>query len=90
MDGERRQIYSGDDSPTAMTVLVRDVKAEADKLGIPFLDMQPVFKEDYARNGKRFNLVEDTHLNQYGHSVIADAILRHINEAGLRKAAAGT
>lgn len=74
MDGDRHAIYAGQDSKA---LKLNQIAAEAaGRAGIAFLDLQPVFAADWARNRKRFEFNVDSHWNEYGHAVAGAAILQ--------------
>ena len=86
MDGVRLPIERR--SPDAMDAnsgalrLNRMAAEEAGRLGIPFLDLHPVFAEDFARHGKPFAFPHDGHWNAYAHGVAARAVAARLRDLG--------
>ncbi|MEO0962971.1 MAG: SGNH/GDSL hydrolase family protein, partial [Pseudomonadota bacterium] len=82
MDGDRRSLREGNKNGPAL-VLNEMAAREAEKLGIAFLDLQPVFSADWDTHQRRFEHDVDNHWNAYGHDVaaqaVADYIRRHTN-----------
>ncbi|MGO4738437.1 SGNH/GDSL hydrolase family protein [Bosea sp. 2KB_26] len=73
MDGDRSAIYAG--RPDSPALKLNRIAAEAaSRAGIAFLDLHPVFAEDWARNQRRFEFAADAHWNENGHAVAARAI----------------
>ncbi len=87
MDGDRESIYGGAASDslyrTGALALNRLAAEVARQQGIPFIDLHPVFEEDYRLNGRRFNFRTDGHWNEYGHEVVARRLYRYIGDGGL-------
>jgi hypothetical protein len=54
----------------------------AQKFGIPFIDMHPVFAKDFQLHHKRFEYHTDTHWNENGHKVVAQTIYQFIADKG--------
>ena len=84
MDGDRFAIYQGIDSPALM--LNRLAAETAGRLGIPFVDLAPVFAADWGRAHRRFDFDADGHWNERGHAVAAAAIARALNDASAQTA----
>jgi lysophospholipase L1-like esterase len=72
MDGVRDAIYR--DAPSDVLALNRLAAGLAAENHIPFLDLHPVFKEDWAANRQRFDFAFDGHWNEHGHAVAARAV----------------
>ncbi len=51
--------------------------------GIDFIDLEPIFENDYKQNQKRFTFINDGHWNEYGHKIVADVIYQYIKEKPL-------
>jgi lysophospholipase L1-like esterase len=92
MDGDRlsqygqQSIYQGkvnrespSDSALSLNVLASEA---AKKFGLPFIDMHPIFAKDFQLHNKRFEYNENTHWNEYGHQVVAQAIYQFIVDKG--------
>lgn len=74
MDGPRAAIYAGKDpKETEAYVLNEIVRKNAEKLGLPLLDMTEIFINDYNKHHKRFEENIDWHYNQYGHRIVGEA-----------------
>jgi hypothetical protein len=78
MDGDRNGIYKSGDhvgaKPRGALMLNRMAKSVAEKYHIEFIDLQPVFQDDFTINHKRFDFSCDPHWNTYGHKVVANTI----------------
>jgi lysophospholipase L1-like esterase len=77
MDGDRRAIYDGanDDRrarPQALNRLVGELTA---RQGVPFIDLHPRFARDWRQRGVRFEYENDSHWNEAGHRLVADALV---------------
>ncbi|MEE9466190.1 MAG: GDSL-type esterase/lipase family protein [Candidatus Neomarinimicrobiota bacterium] len=87
MDGDRESIYRGAGADslyrTGALALNRLVAEVARRQGIPFIDLHPVFEEDYRLNSRRFNFRTDGHWNEYGHEVVAQRLFRYLKDTGL-------
>ena len=84
MDGDREDIYKGTDSANQYNAgvlsLNKMAQAIAAKNGIPFIDLQPIFQQDYQNNHIKFNYVHDFHWNEYGHKIAAETIFKYLGE----------
>ena len=87
MDGDRDAIHQGAASdasngvgPLSLNSLAKHV---AQQHGIHFLDLHPIFKDDFAKNHQMFNFDRDGHWNVYGHRVAAQAIFQYIRDCRL-------
>ncbi|TCR66490.1 GDSL-type esterase/lipase family protein [Bosea sp. BK604] len=74
MDGDRRAIYAERSDSRALT-LNRIAAEAAQRAGIGFLDLHPVFAADWAKNHRRFDFDADSHWNEAGHAVAGAAVL---------------
>jgi hypothetical protein len=50
----------------------------AQKLDINYIDLQEVFRSDYATHHKKFTYENDGHWNEYGHKVVAQILSSYI------------
>ena len=75
MDSPREALYRGQD-PRGLLVyrLNRIARELTGDDGLPFVDLTPVFEEDYARSKQRFEFASDNHWNARGHQVVASAV----------------
>jgi lysophospholipase L1-like esterase len=84
MDGDRYDIYKGNNSANlynkSVLRLNKMAKKIADADGIPFIDLQPIFQQDYQKNHIKFNYVHEFHWNEYGHQIAAEAIYKYLQE----------
>ncbi len=87
MDGDRNSIYRnleqnglGEAGALSLNGLA---KSAAQQNGIHFIDLHPVFQDDFAKNHQLFNFEVDGHWNVYGHRVAAHAIFQYIKDRGL-------
>jgi lysophospholipase L1-like esterase len=75
MDGDRGAIYEGNANP--VTLVLNGIAAEAaQRHGIRFVDLHPVFAADWKANRLSFGFESDGHWNEYGHAVAAKAIAK--------------
>ena len=81
MDGDRESVYQDIDAAElyrdGALALYSMVDRIAKQLGIPFIDLHPVFMGDYRAHGKRFNFDTDGHWNEYGHELVARTIYNY-------------
>jgi lysophospholipase L1-like esterase len=84
MDGDRYDIYKGNNSANLYNKSVLRLNEMAKKIadadGIPFIDLQPIFQQDYQKNHIKFNYVHEFHWNEYGHQIAAEAIYKYLQE----------
>lgn len=59
----------------------RSVIAVAEKYDVPYLDLLPAYRSEYARGGRLFR--DGIHLNPEGHAFTARRMLRFLSEADL-------
>ena len=82
MEGDRRSIYAGIDGPDlyekGVLSLNRTAKTAADTQDIHFIDLHPVFEQDYAAYGRELNLKSDWHWNTYAHEIVANTIYDYL------------
>jgi hypothetical protein len=74
MDGDRGAIYAGRQDSLALK-LNRIAAEAAQRAGVSFLDLQPVFAADWAQNHQRFEFAADAHWNERAHAIAGAAIL---------------
>ncbi|MBI5520107.1 MAG: hypothetical protein HY916_08605 [Desulfovibrio sp.] len=84
MDGARAEIEAraGVAELAQALELNRMAAAEAELLGIPFLDLQDAFAEDFRQHGKPFGFHPDSCWNAYGHAVAAGAVADRLARLG--------
>ena len=74
MDGNRALIHDGGDAETNTTEGVLFLNRLAGQIagehGITFLDLHPVFENDYRRNSQKLNFDFDGHWNAYAHELV--------------------
>lgn len=79
MDGDRGAIEAG--RATSRALRLNAIAAQAAKAqGIPFLDLHPVFAQDFALTRRTFSFPSDAHWNVHGHAVAANAVARFLTE----------
>jgi hypothetical protein len=80
VDGIRPELYSQERLQAvrgSYPELLREYfMAQARARGYEVIDLQPVFVEEYARSGRRFEFHTDNHWNDVGHRVAAQAVCR--------------
>lgn len=82
MDGDRRSIaVSMDDAGLyrdgALWLNAMAAQA-ASKAGLPFIDLHPLFREEWTMNHQPLNFISDNHWNAQGHRVAAQALAAYI------------
>ena len=79
MNTNLEAIYSGKD-PENMSVfkINRTAWAEAEKLGIPIIDLTKKFVKEWKTNEKKFSFDIDAHWNQHGHYLVAELVTEWI------------
>jgi hypothetical protein len=86
MDGVRTLIEAGapeaQDYNAGALRLNRMAAEEAARLGIPFLDLHPVFAEDYRQQQRPFAFKTDGHWNAHAHALAARAVALRLRELG--------
>ena len=93
MDADRGAIYgyAREDRKGGILALNEIARQAAERHGLPFIDLHPVFKKDYARNGRQFEYKRDWHWNQHAHELAAETLSKwavpHEKTAGLDKKA---
>lgn len=86
MDGVRAPIEAG--SPEAQDYgsgalrLNRLAAEEAARLGVPFLDLHPVFAKDFRAQHRPFAFKTDGHWNAHAHALAARAVALRLRELG--------
>ena len=79
MDGVREAIYDGKPRAAYKVAELNELAAQtAQELGLPFLDLQQTFADDYAANKKRFEFDFDWHWNQRANILVGKAIADEI------------
>ena len=77
MDAVRGAIYL---DSTSRAFALNQLAAElARKHGLPFVDLDPVFRADWSVNRKPFEFASDGHWNEHGHATAARAVAGAIN-----------
>jgi lysophospholipase L1-like esterase len=77
MDGVREAVYSGRDPASYEVGKLNAIAADlTSSLGLPFLDLQQVFRDDFVRHGERFEYSYDWHWNVGGNRLAGEAIAR--------------
>ncbi len=90
VDGNRTAIYEGNDPTKSKTYLVnRMMRKLAQASGSPLLDLTEVYERLWQDQRRRFESRADYHWNEYGHSVVARAILTKLLEEGLTASCLG-
>ena len=78
LDGVRPDLYdsaareAGADSYWG--VMRRTLAGRAGQAGFEILDMEPVFRNRFDEDGRRFEFEDDAHWNGYAHGLVADKI----------------
>lgn len=84
MDGARAELEAG--ASGAELERTREpgrlAAAEAELLGIAFLDLHPAFAEDFRQHKKPFGFQANAQWNAYGHAVAASAVLDKLCQLG--------
>ena len=87
MDGDRQAIYAGADprplyggGALALNALAAEA---ADRHGIAFIDLHPIFAADWAARRERFEFAADGHWNSQAHQIVAATVLAWLRRDGL-------
>ncbi len=84
IDGDRNSIYQHLDRrklyAEGALSLNRLAKSIAEKYDIPFIDLHPIFENDYRVNHKRFDFLTDAHWNSYAHRLVAEILARYMQQ----------
>jgi hypothetical protein len=79
VDGLRTNIYDAnlmkEVAGSMAQVMNAYFVAEARARGYEVIDMMPIFIEQYARDGRKFEFPLNTHLNGHGHEIISRAVI---------------
>ncbi|MEZ5924321.1 MAG: GDSL-type esterase/lipase family protein [Hyphomicrobiaceae bacterium] len=79
MDGVREAIYDGKPRSAYKVAELNDLARQtADELGLPFLDLQQAFADDYAASKKRLEFDFDWHWNRRANALAGKAIANAI------------
>lgn len=91
MDADRGSIYghSAEDRAGGVLALNEIARTNAERHGLQFIDLHPVFKQDYANNARQFEYKRDWHWNQHAHELAAKSLQKWVSPvkktAGLKK-----
>ena len=82
IDGDRGSIYKNIEAnqlyDKGVLRINRMATNVAKKYNIDILDLHNVFEEDYSKNNKSFNFINDGHWNSYAHGLVGDALASYI------------
>jgi hypothetical protein len=79
MDGVREAIYSGRPRSDYAVSSLNEIAAEiTGELGLPFIDLQNVFAEDYQRNHTRLEYSWDWHWNKYANELVGETLADYL------------
>ena len=81
MDGAREEIYDPDywhGHKTFFHLMREYFIRRAQESGYPVIDMQPVFKQSYAKDGKHFESAHDGHWNPHAHDLVAREVAARV------------
>ena len=78
LDSPRGPVYRHEDGNEGFQDcnVIRDVASQYSN--VICLDLLPIYKEAYARDGRRFNDIDNSHWNEYGNYLVATSILNII------------
>ncbi|WP_028312044.1 alginate O-acetyltransferase AlgX-related protein [Derxia gummosa] len=84
-DGQRSLLYpTGKPSPAADTACLPEFAAAARAAGFGVVDLEPVFRAEYASAPRRFDYwPRDVHWNAEGHRIVAREIERELRDRGI-------
>ena len=79
VDAMRPEIYDGDEALAVARVayfsrMRETLMAAAKEHGYVVVNMEPHFRAAYARDGRRFEFINDWHWSAHGHDVVAAAV----------------
>ncbi len=78
MDAPRYDIYQTNIKESNVIWINNMVKEITESLGIEYIDLTDFFKEDFLKNGKKFEFSMDGHWNGYGHYIASKVLLNAI------------
>ncbi|MEZ5775472.1 MAG: hypothetical protein R3D33_12435 [Hyphomicrobiaceae bacterium] len=79
MDGVREAVYQGRSAEDfAVGRLNRIAAEESARLGLPFLDLQQTFADDFAVHRQRFEFAYDWHWNERANDLVGHALARYL------------
>jgi hypothetical protein len=83
VDTERDRIYAGqpvEDPRVEFDAIVRAARRHAT---VHVLDLDPVFREAFSRDGRRFDGADGNHWDSYGNRIVAEAVHDYLLARGL-------
>jgi predicted MPP superfamily phosphohydrolase len=75
IDIDREKIYKDYVNNDYNTKMRDKLIKSAKKKDIHYIDLRPIFENDYRKNNKKFDFKTDGHWNEYSHSIIANTFL---------------
>ena len=79
IDADRDSIYTGKTPNDYFNKMRRYLIQNSLRLNINYLDLDIVFKQNYAKFKKEFDLFNDGHWNSYAAQIVADTFVHQIN-----------
>ena len=84
MDGDRNAIHQRLNTDvlyeSGALSLNKIAENAAQQNRIHFLDLHPIFAEDFSIRRTMFNFKNDNHWNSHGHKVVASAIYQYVRD----------
>ncbi len=84
MDGQREFIYKNKLAESNTTLLNQMVKEASLLENFDYIDLSPLFEQDYKENKTSFNFEEDYHWNEYGHHFVAQILKKHLTQVEIK------
>ena len=79
LDADRADIYNDTYTESYFSEMRSYTMQEASSNGITVVDMDPIFRDDYARNGEKFEFPTDGHWNEHAHQLVSKALIKNID-----------
>ncbi len=77
-DNIYKNAYDGKSTPEKVLLLTGMAGSVAEDHGIDFIELQPIFENDFRVNHKEFYFRSDSHWNKHGHKLVAGVIVDFI------------
>ncbi|MCX5814217.1 MAG: hypothetical protein NT178_16985, partial [Proteobacteria bacterium] len=78
MDAPRGAIYSATLDNSDVMWMNKMVKAICNDYNVEYIDLTSFMKEDFKRNGMKFNSEFDYHWNKYGHDFVSNVLTHYL------------
>ena len=82
IDADRMDIYQKRISKSFFNQMRKHLIKCAEEFGVNYLDLDKVFRDDYANAAQRFEFPTDGHWNEHAHRLSAKCLLHLLNQRG--------